>query len=66
MIPFPAKEYSIIYADPPWAYGQGGRGAAKDHYATMTTEELCNMPVTQIAGGLLASCGQHSQTSARR
>lgn len=26
MIPFPNKKYSVIYADPPWAYQQGGLG----------------------------------------
>lgn len=51
MIQFPNKQYKIIYADPPWAYQQGGRGAAKNHYPTMTTEELCNLPVEKITGG---------------
>ena len=23
-IPLPAKQYSVIYADPPWAYSQEG------------------------------------------
>ena len=23
-IPLPAKQYSVIYADPPWAYQQAG------------------------------------------
>lgn len=45
MIPFPNGKYSVIYADPPWAYKQGGRGAAKHHYDTMSTEALCQMPV---------------------
>ena len=48
MIPFPNKKYSVIYADPPWAYQQGGRGAAKHHYDTMSTEALCKMPVRDI------------------
>lgn len=48
MIPFPNKKYSVIYADPPWAYRQGGRGAAKHHYDTMSTEALCKMPVRDI------------------
>lgn len=48
MIPFPNKKYSVIYADPPWTYQQGGRGAAKHHYDTMSTEELCQMPVRDI------------------
>nr|DAO25074.1 MAG TPA: Eco57I restriction-modification methylase [Caudoviricetes sp.] len=24
------QRYSVIYADPPWSYVQGGRGAAKN------------------------------------
>ena len=52
-IPLPAKQYSVIYADPPWAYSQGGntkssRGIAKQHYPTMTTAEICAMPVREI------------------
>lgn len=44
-IPLPAKQYSVIYADPPWAYSQGGNtksshGIAKQHYPTMTTAEI--------------------------
>lgn len=49
--PFPPKKYQIIYADPPWTYSQGGRGAAKNHYSTMTTEDICNLPVRKISGG---------------
>lgn len=45
------KQYRVIYADPPWAYRQGGRGAAKNHYHTMTTADICKMPVRKIAGG---------------
>ena len=48
MIPLPQKQYRVIYADPPWAYHQGGRGAAKNHYHTMTTEDICNMPVKSL------------------
>lgn len=48
MIPFPNKKYSVIYADPPWAYQQGGRGAAKHHYETMSTEDICGLPVRDI------------------
>ena len=42
------KKYNIIYADPPWAYQQGGRGAAKNHYKTMKTEDICSMPISNI------------------
>ena len=56
MIPFPDKKYQINYADPPWEYKQSGgvngsRGMAKTHYATMPTEDICNLPVDKIAGG---------------
>lgn len=52
----PSKTYNIIYADPPWSYRQNGgpkgkRGAASAHYDTMTTEEICNLPVKNICGG---------------
>lgn len=51
MTELPNKQYRVIYADPPWAYQQGGRGAAKNHYRTMTTADMCNMPIQKIAGG---------------
>ena len=55
-IPLPAKQYSVIYADPPWAYQQAGatakaRGTAVKHYPTMTTAEICALPVREICGG---------------
>ena len=47
------KKYEIIYADPPWEYKQSGsktnsRGLAKQHYSTMTTEEICRLPIKNI------------------
>ena len=53
---FPDKTYNIIYADPPWSYRQKGgprgkRGAASAHYDTMTTEEICALPVKNMGGG---------------
>jgi N6-adenosine-specific RNA methylase IME4 len=39
-----------IYADPPWAYdNQSTRAATKNHYRTMTVEQLCALPVARIA-----------------
>jgi N6-adenosine-specific RNA methylase IME4 len=33
--------YDVIYADPPWPYrNEGNRGAAKNHYPTMSDEEI--------------------------
>lgn len=52
---FPAKKYKIIYADPPWKYSsdpnskRGVWGLAHQHYQTMNSDELKNLPVKQIA-----------------
>lgn len=40
---------SIVYADPAWQYKNAGRGAAANHYATMPVEEICALPVAQLA-----------------
>lgn len=53
MIPFQDKKYQIIYADPPWQYERSGgtknaKGLAKQHYPTMTTGEICAMPVREL------------------
>lgn len=45
----PNQKYSVIYADPPWTYRNGGNGAAKNHYATMTAEQIKNLPVAHLA-----------------
>ena len=45
------KKYNVIYADPPWEYkesGGGRRGTAGMPYPTMTTEEICNLPIDRI------------------
>lgn len=42
--------YSIIYADPPWRYtAKKVQGAAEKHYPTMSIDELCALPVAEIA-----------------
>jgi len=45
------KRYKIIYADPPWKYKdklcQGG--GAESHYPCLTVDEICALPVSQIA-----------------
>ncbi|HBT77418.1 MAG TPA: hypothetical protein DEB39_10980, partial [Planctomycetaceae bacterium] len=43
-------KYRIVYADPPWSYGNklvDGYGAAENHYPTMSIDELCGMPVPE-------------------
>lgn len=44
------RKYQAIYADPPWDYQQCRlSGSAKKHYPTMRIEELCALPVAEIA-----------------
>ena len=55
MIPFPDKKYSIIYDDPPWSYSDSGcSGAAAAQYATMSINELKQLPVNPAGGGIAA------------
>jgi len=57
MIPFPNKKYQIIYADPPWDYGNWSsikdeklaRKCGRMMYPTMKLEEICMLPVNEIA-----------------
>ena len=46
------KKYNIIYADPPWSYKDkalsGNRGACCK-YPVMSIEDICNLPVKDIA-----------------
>lgn len=46
--PLPEGVFSTITADPPWRYGNTStRGAAEDHYTTMSIEELCDLDVAR-------------------
>jgi len=48
----PTGKYRIIYADPPWSYGNDRTfygGDQISHYPSMTIEELCIMPIINIA-----------------
>lgn len=44
--------FSLIYADPPWLYPATGKSGSRlrieNHYPTMTTEEICGLPVEGI------------------
>jgi len=45
-----SREYSIIYADPPWKYERNvGSGIAENYYSTMSVTEICSLPVDVIA-----------------
>lgn len=42
--------YKVIVADPPWQYSNSQvRGAAENHYPTMTIADICALPVADLA-----------------
>lgn len=44
------KKFGCIYADPPWLYdNQGTRAATGNHYSGMTVDDLCKLPVRELA-----------------
>lgn len=44
----PEGTFATIVADPPWQYdNKATRGAAEDHYPTMSIDELCALPVLE-------------------
>lgn len=46
------KQYSIIYADPPWQFSTWSNKAKKNvtqHYPTMTLQQIMDLPVKNIA-----------------
>lgn len=43
------KKYNIIYADPAWKYWESGNKNQSLHYKTMTIDEICSLPVKNIA-----------------
>ena len=54
MIPFPDKKYDVVYADPPWNYGDkpskiGEGGDFVIPYQMMPTSEICDLSVQSIA-----------------
>ena len=50
--PLPSGKYRVVYADPPWSYGNKGfddYGHAERHYPSMSTADLCALPVRSLA-----------------
>lgn len=48
----PNGKYRVIYADPPWKYGNtmpDNMGVQDDHYKLMTIQEICKLPVKDMA-----------------
>jgi len=52
--PLPEGVYRVIYADPPWEYGDKRTndeqsGSAESQYQTMSIDEICGMPIRDMA-----------------
>ena len=47
---WPKDKYRVIYADPPWQYGdeRSGMGGAVDHYSTMSLENIKALSVKEL------------------
>ncbi len=48
----PTGRYRVIYADPPWQYGNSmppGSMDARDHYPTMPLADICALPIRHLA-----------------
>lgn len=48
----PTGKYRVIYADPPWSYGNempAGTTEQRDHYPTMPIADICALPVRDMA-----------------
>lgn len=44
------NRFGCIYVDPPWQYGnQATRASTDRHYGTMTVDEICSLPVGELA-----------------
>lgn len=50
----PEGKYQVIYADPPWMYGQEQHSTEKQatvletHYPSMPTEDICQLPIGNL------------------
>ncbi len=47
----PEGKYNLLYADPPWKYGDTlveGYGSVERHYTPMTIQELCDLDIKNI------------------
>ena len=44
------EKFGTIYADPPWSYSnQATRASTDNHYQTMTVDDICGLPVKDLA-----------------
>jgi N6-adenosine-specific RNA methylase IME4 len=53
MIDLPAGKFSCIVADPPWTFktysANGLKKSAQAHYSCMTRQQICELPVSDLA-----------------
>ena len=58
-------KFATVLADPPWRYSNtSSRGAAENHYETMTVEQVCSEPVRNlVADAAHLHCGQRIRSS---
>ena len=43
------RKFPTIYADPPWQYAnRSSRAAAENHYPTLSLDEICSEPVSEL------------------
>jgi N6-adenosine-specific RNA methylase IME4 len=50
-IPLNLQKYRVVYADPPWSYGNDigdNYGNVEAHYPTMKIEDICALPVKDM------------------
>ncbi|MFL6090464.1 MAG: MT-A70 family methyltransferase [Aeromicrobium sp.] len=43
------QRFALVYADPPWSPGQTSKRGASEKYDLMSTEDICRMPVGDLA-----------------
>lgn len=51
-VDWPKGKYRVIYADPPWSYGNTQpdyQTEQRDHYPTMELKDICALPVKDLA-----------------
>jgi N6-adenosine-specific RNA methylase IME4/ParB-like chromosome segregation protein Spo0J len=51
-LPLPTEKFRILYADPPWKYGDQlteDYGPTRFHYPAMSITELCMLPIADLA-----------------
>ncbi len=52
--PLPTGTFDLLYADPPWTYNvKHLRGNPENHYLTLATQEICDIPVPSSDNAVL-------------